>query len=89
MLKKMASRIKTRNIDDIFDNYYANIQESLEGLEEILRISFLERNIYYQLAQDNLKAINENIIDLLKHIYSPREVRMKLREIKYDELEAQ
>lgn len=78
-----------RDIDAIFDEDYMKIRESLTGLREILDICFFERNIYKQLGMDNLKALHDNIIELLKHIYSPREVRIKLREIEYDELEAQ
>lgn len=78
-----------RNIDAIFDEDYTKIRESLTGLKEIFDICFFERNIYRQLGMDNLKALHDNIIELLKHTYSPREVRIKLREIEYDDLEAQ
>lgn len=85
----MAVKVNERNIDDVFDEEYNKIRESLSGLKEIFKINFLENNIYYQCATDNLETIHNTIIDLLKHIYSPREVRMRLREIEYDELEAQ
>ncbi len=85
----MAVKVNERNIDDVFDEEYNNIRESLSGLKEIFKINFLENNIYYQCATDNLETIHDTIIDLLKHMYSPREVRMRLREIEYDELEAQ
>ncbi len=85
----MAVKVNERNIDDVFDEEYKKIRESLSGLEEIFKINLLENNIYYQCATDNLESIHETIISLLKHMYSPREVRMRLREIEYDELEAQ
>ena len=85
----MAVKVNERNIDDVFDEKYNKIRESLSGLKDIFKINLLENNIYYQCAIDNLESINETIISLLKHMYSPREVRMKLREIEYDELEAQ
>lgn len=85
----MAVKVNERKIDDIFDNEYNKIRESLSGLKEIFKINFLENNIYYQCATDNLESIHETIINLLKHMYTPREVRMKLREIEFDELEAQ
>lgn len=78
-----------KNINAVFDEDYIKIRESLVGLKEILDICFFERNIYKQLGMDNLQALHNNIIELLKHTYSPREVRIKLREIEYDELEAQ
>ena len=85
----MFVKVNERNIDDVFDEEYKKIKESLTGLKEIFKINLLENNIYYQCATDNLESIHETVIDLLKHMYSPREVRMRLREIEYDELEAQ
>ena len=85
----MFIKVNKRNIDDVFDEEYKKIKESLTGLKEIFKINLLENNIYYQCATDNLESIHETVIDLLKHMYSPREVRMRLREIEYDELEAQ
>lgn len=80
---------KTLNIDEVFDEYYEKIRESLKGIEEIIKINFLDNNIYHKLSMDNLNALNDNVMELLKHMYSPRFVRMKLREIKYDEQDAQ
>jgi len=81
--------MQTQKIDDVFELYYENMRKSIKGIEEILKINFLEKNIYYKIGMDNLSALHENIIELLKHTYSPREVRMKLREIEYDEKIAQ
>ena len=80
---------KNLNIDDVFDEYYEKIRESIKGIEEIIKISFLENNIYHKLSIDNINSLNANVIELLKHMYSPRLVRMKLREIQFDEQEAQ
>ncbi len=77
-----------RKIDAVFDENYIKIMESLTGLKEIFDICFFERNIYKQMGMDNLKALHDNVIELLKHTYSPREVRIKLRELEYDGLEA-
>jgi len=85
----MSTIQKERNIDEEFDKIYFKIKESLTGLKEIFDINFLERNFYRQAGMDNIEAIHNNVIELLKHKYSPRKVRMKLREIEYDELEAQ
>jgi hypothetical protein len=78
----------TKKIDMVFDENYMKIRESLTGLKEILDICFFERNIYKQMGMDNLKALHDNLIELLKHTYSPREVRIKMRELEYDGLEA-
>jgi hypothetical protein len=80
---------KTKNMEEAFDEYYGKIRESIKGIHEIIKINFLENNIYHKLGMDNLNALNDNMIELLKHVYSPRLVRMKLREIEYDEQEAQ
>jgi hypothetical protein len=77
-----------RKIDMVFNEDYMKIRESLSGLKEILDICFFERNIYKQMGMDNLRALNENVIELLKHTYSPREVRIKMRELEYEGLEA-
>ena len=76
-------------MDEAFDEYYEKIRESIKGIHEIININFLENNIYHKLSMDNLNALNDNVIELLKQVYSPRLVRMKLREIEYDELETQ
>ena len=73
--------------DEAFEKYY-QIREAISGLSEILNINFLEKNIYHQAGMDNLKALHETILELLKEKYSPREVRIMLREIEFDEREA-
>ncbi|MFX1338131.1 MAG: hypothetical protein ACFFDK_05950 [Promethearchaeota archaeon] len=77
-----------KNVDEMF-SCYDNIRECISGLTEILNINFQENNIYRQMGIDNLKNLHDNVIDLLKHICSPREVRIRLREIEYDEKEAE
>ena len=77
--------MQTLKIDEAFELYYEKMRKSIKGVEEILKINFLEKDIYYKMGMDNLNALHENIIELLKHTYSPREVRMRLREIEYDE----
>ena len=78
--------VKNENINNAFE-YYENIRTCLAGLCEILKINFNENDFYRQAGIDNLKALNENIIDLLKYTYTPREVRIKLRELEFDETE--
>ncbi|MFW9937186.1 MAG: hypothetical protein ACFFD5_06015 [Candidatus Thorarchaeota archaeon] len=83
----MLEKENKKNFDEIFDNYYMKIKESLDGLEEIFKINFLDRNIYFQLGMDNITNLHNNILELMKHTYSPRQVRIKLREIRADELD--
>ena len=79
------NKIET-DIDQSFEKY-EKIRECLSGLSEILDINFRENNIYYQLGKDNLKALHENLVDILKMTHDPRKVRMRLREIKNNEKE--
>ncbi|MFX1316118.1 MAG: hypothetical protein ACFE9T_09665 [Promethearchaeota archaeon] len=76
------------NIDVAFE-YYNKIKIALTGIKEILNINFNKENFYYQAGMDNLQALNDIIIELLKYTYSPREVRIKLREVEFDELETE
>lgn len=81
--------MQAQKIDEVFELYYENMRKSIKGIEDILKINFLEKDIYYKMGMDNLNALHKNIIELLKHTYSPREVRMRLREIEHDEKIAQ
>ena len=64
--------------------YYENIKESLQGISEILNITLRENDFYHQAGNDNLKALNDNVLDILKYCFTPREVRMKVREIEFE-----
>jgi len=74
---------------DVAMETYEKIRASLGGLFEIINISVPENNFFHGAAMDNLNALNDNIIDLLKQTNAPREVRMRLRELEYDEREAE
>lgn len=65
-------------------DYYEKIKKALDGLFEILTVNFDEDDIYYQCGVDNLNGLKENLIDLLKHDYCPKEIRTKLREIEFN-----
>ncbi len=84
MIKKM-SKIENE-IDQSFEKY-EKIRECLAGLSEILSINFRENNIYHQVGTDNLKALHENVVDLLNISNNPRKVRMRIREIEATEKE--
>lgn len=74
------------NNDNVFE-HYKNVRTSLSGLLEILKINLTEKDFYYQAGIDNLKAIHESVIKLLNENLNPRQVRMKIREIKFDEID--
>jgi hypothetical protein len=72
------------SVESKFDDamsHYENIRKALSGLFEIVHINFNDNDFYRQAAIDNIKALNGNILDILKNSHSAREVRIKLREI--------
>jgi len=80
--------VDVKNLDDAMKSY-ENVRESLTGLYEIININFSNKDFFYKAAIDNLKALNENIIKILKQSNPPREVRMRLRELEFDEIDAE
>ena len=68
---------------------YRNVRECLTGLYEIININFNEKDFYHQAAMDNLINLNNNILELLRNSHTPREIRIKLREIEFDEKQAE
>ncbi len=75
-------------LDEVIE-YYKNIREALTGLTEIVNINFNEKDFYHAAAVDNLKALHDNIVEVLKASFTPREIRMRLRELEFDEKEAE
>ena len=84
----MIEKNEGKKLDDAMKKY-ENIRKALKGITEIVNINFREDDIYYLAAMDNLKEINSILTDLLKESFTPREVRIKMREIELDELEAE
>ncbi|TFG23123.1 MAG: hypothetical protein EU529_08400 [Promethearchaeota archaeon] len=77
-----------KKLDDAMKSY-EKVRESLTGLYEIININLSNKDFFYKVAIDNLKALNENIIDILKQSNTPREVRMRLRKLHNDEIDAE
>ena len=75
-------------LDDVI-SYYKKIRESLTGLTDIINLNFREKDFYHQAAFDNLKALHDNVLEVLKASFTPREIRMRLRELEFDEKEAE
>lgn len=75
-------------LDDVMA-YYKTIREALSGLTEIININFNEKDFYHGAALDNLKALHDNIVEVLKASFTPREIRIRLRELEFDEKEAE
>ncbi len=75
-------------LDDVMA-YYKTIREALSGLTEIVNINFNEKDFYHAAAIDNLKALHDNIVEVLKSSFTPREIRIRLRELEFNEKEAE
>ena len=75
-------------LDEVIE-YYKNIREALTGLAEIVSINFNEKDFYHAAAVDNLKALHDNVVEVLKSSFTPREIRIRLRELEFDEQEAE
>ncbi|UCC19370.1 MAG: hypothetical protein JSV62_14895 [Promethearchaeota archaeon] len=84
----MGQQEYEEKLDDVMA-YYKNIREALGGLAEIININFNEKDFYHQAAVDNLKALHDNVVEVLKASFTPREIRMRLREVEFDEKEAE
>ena len=84
----MGQQYDEEKLDGIMENYKA-IRECLTGLCDVLNINFNENDIFRQVGMDNLKALNKNVLTILKKTTTPREVRIRLREIEFDEKEAE
>ncbi|MFX0081508.1 MAG: hypothetical protein ACFE94_07135 [Candidatus Hodarchaeota archaeon] len=84
----MGQEEKLEKLEDAMENY-RDIRECLTGLYEIININFNEQNFFRQAAMDNLTNLNNAILELLRKSYTPREIRIKLREIEFDETQAE
>jgi len=84
----MGQEENEEKLEETMENY-RNIRECLTGLYEIININFNEKDIYHQAAMDNLLNLNNNILELLRNSHTPREIRIKLREIEFDEKQAE
>ncbi|MFW9939128.1 MAG: hypothetical protein ACFFD5_15890 [Candidatus Thorarchaeota archaeon] len=84
----MGQTSMEEKLDDVM-NYYKKIRESLTGLTDIVNLNFHEKDFYYQAAFDNLKALHDNVLEVLKASFTPREIRMRLRDLEFDEKEAE
>jgi hypothetical protein len=84
----MGQQDREEQLDDVMEQYKV-IRECLTGLYDIMNISFSEQNIMHQAAIDNLKTLNKAVIDMLGGSFTPREIRIRLRELEFDEKEAE
>ena len=74
--------------DEDFDeeawDYYDKVKDALNGLFEVLNIALDPNSVYYQAGVDNLKALKNNLIDLLMKDYDTLELQDTLHRIEFD-----
>ncbi|MFX1276767.1 MAG: hypothetical protein ACFFBP_14475 [Promethearchaeota archaeon] len=65
---------------------FANIQESIKGLYEILSINLedIDDNFYFQAGEDNLMGLYRNLVELLSNEYGLRQFIKKLKKSEID-----
>jgi len=84
----MGQQHDEEKLEGVMENYKA-IRECLTGLSDVLNLNFNEKDIFRQIGMDNLKALHKNVLTILRKTTTPREVRISLREIEFDEKEAE
>ena len=75
---------------DIFEstkksiNNFENIKECIKGLFEILKINLIHDNIYFQIGQDNIEALYQNLLELMTNDLGTNEFMKKLKKSEID-----
>ena len=78
------------NIDDVFESTkqaitnFENIKECIQALYEILKINLSHENIYFQIGQDNMEALYQNLLELMVNELGTIEFMKKLKRAEID-----
>lgn len=65
-------------------NNFENIKECIQGLYEILRIALTSDNMYFNMGQDNIEALYENLLELMVNEVGTVEFMKKLKSAEVD-----
>ncbi len=65
------------------DNF-ENIKECIQGLYEILKITLPSENMYFNMGQDNIEALYENLLELMVNDLGTVEFMKKLKSAEID-----
>ena len=65
-------------------NNFENIKECIQGLYEILKITIPSENMYFNMGQDNIEALYENLLELMLNASGTIEFMKKLRNAEID-----
>jgi len=78
------------NMDDLFEltkqslTNFENIKECIQGIYEILKINLSHENIYFQMGQDNMEALYQNLLELMINELGTIEFMKRLRNAEID-----
>ncbi len=78
------------NVDVVYEstkkalNNFENIKECIQGLYEILKITLTSENLYFNIGQDNIEALYENLLELMVNDLGTIEFMKKLKTAEVD-----
>ena len=65
-------------------NNFENIKDCIQGLYEILKITLPSENLYFNMGQDNIEALYENLLELMVNELGTIEFMKKLKTAEVD-----
>ncbi len=77
-------------MDDVFEltkqslTNFENIKECIQGIYEVLKINLSHENIYFQMGQDNMEALYQNLLELMINELGTIEFMKKLKNAEID-----
>ena len=63
-------------------NNFENIKACIQGLYEILKIVLPSENMYFNMGQDNIEALYENLLEFIVNDLGTVEFMKKLKQAK-------
>ncbi len=77
-------------MDDVFELTkqslinFENIKECIQGIYQVLKINLSYDNIYFQIGQDNMEALYQNLLELMINDVGTIEFMKKLKNAEID-----
>lgn len=77
-------------MDDVFEltkqslTNFENIKECIQGIYQVLKINLSYDNIYFQIGQDNMEALYQNLLELMINDVGTIEFMKKLKNAEID-----
>lgn len=77
-------------MDDVFEltkqslTNFENIKECIQGIYQVLKINLSYENIYFQIGQDNMEALYQNLLELMINDVGTIEFMKKLKNAEID-----